>query len=242
MTQKMLVVVSHMGDFIFSCGGSIAKHAEQGGEVHIVVLSYGSRGESNDYWAAGIGTLDACSRIRRAEGETAARILNAKSIIFCGYEDNLLMMDRERIENLATIFRKVRPDFILTHAKDEHSVNPDHELTRQSVMAAYQTASGAGYLDGYPVSPRQTPIFGFEPIGIGCSSFRPSIYIDISDVMGKKIEAMQACLSQKGMYVNSIRRAEVNADNCAAYNSKKISYAEAFSGFEPIAKNGYLVW
>lgn len=242
MTQKMLVVVSHMGDFIFSCGGVIAKHAGNGGETHVVILSDGSKGESEEYWTTGEGTLEECSKIRCNEGEYAARILGATSIDVHGYEDNLLTMNKERIERLATIFRKVRPDFILTHAKGGHAAKPDHEVTRQSVMAAYQTASGAGYLDGYPVSPRQTPIFGVEPIGAEDESFSPGIYIDISDDMGKKMEAMRACKTQTGMIQRTIRRAEENADRCSVFSGKEILYSEAFTRFEPIAKIGHLVW
>jgi len=242
VTKKMLVVAAHMGDFIWRCGGSIAKYSELGDEVHIVVLSYGSRGESKDYWEKGGGTIEECNRVRREEGEKAAQILGATSITFCEYEDYPMSIDKEGIENLATIFRKVRPDFILTHDKEDDVFNPDHNLTRQSVMTAYQTASGAGYIDGYEVSPRQTPIFGFEPHNTEICNFKPKVYIDISDVMDKKIEAMRVCQSQKGMCDQYIRKAEIRASQCATRGGKSCAYSEAFSNFTPISEFGYFVW
>jgi hypothetical protein len=35
MSQKMMVVAAHMGDFIWQCGGAIAKYADCGHEIQI---------------------------------------------------------------------------------------------------------------------------------------------------------------------------------------------------------------
>lgn len=242
MNQKMLVIAAHMGDFIWRCGGTIAKYVNCGCEVRVIVLSYGSRGESKDYWAAGNGTIAGCDETRRKEGLAAAKILGVSSIEFCGYEDYPLAMDKTRIEKLATEIRAFRPDFIVTHDREDDVFNPDHNLTRQSVMTAYQTASGAGYLDGYPTAPRQTPIFGFEPHNTEICHFVPDIYIDITEVMDQKIAAMEVCQSQKGMCRQYIRKAETRAAQCSGRGNKKCSYAEAFTRFEPIANYGYFVW
>ncbi|PWM21249.1 MAG: PIG-L domain-containing protein, partial [Oscillospiraceae bacterium] len=37
MAEKMMVVAAHMGDFVWRCGGSIAKYAQEGNEVLVLV-------------------------------------------------------------------------------------------------------------------------------------------------------------------------------------------------------------
>ena len=46
--KKMLVVSAHAADYVWRAGGTIAKYIKHGAEVHLVVLSFGDRGESND--------------------------------------------------------------------------------------------------------------------------------------------------------------------------------------------------
>ena len=48
--KKMLVVSAHAADYVWRAGGTIAKYIKHGAEVHLVVLSFGGRGESNDLW------------------------------------------------------------------------------------------------------------------------------------------------------------------------------------------------
>lgn len=217
MKPKMMVAASRIEDVIFSCGGTIARYAEQGSEVHVVILSGGER-------------------------KDAAEILGVSSIEYYGYEAPLLTMDKERIDRLATAIRKIRPDFIVTHGGKEDLLHPNHDLTWQSVMAAYQAASGAGYVDGCPVSPRQTPIFGFEPYDAGRCGFDAQIYIDISRVMDKKTAAMKACQTSDELCQRYMRKAELRAEECSAGRETVCAGAEAFSSFGPIAKHGYFVW
>jgi len=122
--------------------------------------------------------------------------------------------------------------------------NPDHNLTSQAVLKAYNIASGAGAsLDGLPVSPRQTPIFGFEPHNTEACRFRPGLYIDITPVMETKVAAIKLCESQAGMLGPYIRKAETRGEQCRVRGGRPgCRYAEAFSSYGPIAKHGYFVW
>ena len=46
--KKVLVVSAHAADYVWRAGGTIAKYIKHGAQVHVVVLSFGVRGESND--------------------------------------------------------------------------------------------------------------------------------------------------------------------------------------------------
>ena len=43
--KKVLVVSAHAADYVWRAGGTIAKYIKHGAEVHVVVLSFGIRGE-----------------------------------------------------------------------------------------------------------------------------------------------------------------------------------------------------
>jgi len=97
MKQKMLVAAAHMGDFIWRSGGAIAKYAQEGHEVHIVVLSYGLRGESKNYWKRPDANLAEEAKVRREEGIRTAQLLGAASIEFYEYDNYVMEMDRQRL-------------------------------------------------------------------------------------------------------------------------------------------------
>lgn len=242
--QKMLVVAAHVGDFVWRSGGAIAKYAAEGHEVYLIVLSYGLRGESNGYWKQPGGDLEECRRIRIQEGQKAAALLGVTHAEFWDFEDYPLAMDRSRVERLAMKFREIRPDFIITHDKESDVFNPDHDLTSESVRMAYTIASGAGAdCGGLPVSPRQTPMFGFEPHMTEICNFKPGIYLDITDVFDKKLQAMEACGTQKNMVPHYIRKAEIRASECANRGGVAgCKYAEAFTIWNPICSYDHFVW
>ena len=108
---------------------------------------------------------------------------------------------------------------------------------------AYAVASGAGFRDGSPVCSRQTPIFGFEPHMTEICSFQPMVYVDITDVFEKKVEAMKVFSSQTHMLAAYTRKAEIRGSEAKNRGSRpNCKYAEAFSVFQPIASTGRFVW
>lgn len=242
MPEKMLVVAAHIGDYLWRCGGSIAKYLMEGSEVKVIVMSDGLRGEANDYWKReGANEKDALSH-RRGESDQAAKCLGLTNIEYWGMDDYPIEIGRDTIERLAHSFREFRPDFIVTHDSYD-AFNQDHNLVSAAVRQAYATASGAGFRDGLPVSPRHTPIFGYEPHMTEIAHFNPNVYVDISDAFAKKDAAMKVFSSQLHMYATYVRKAEIRAaeavNRCGRSGCK---YAEAFVAFQPAAATGRFVW
>ena len=82
--KNMLVVSAHAADYVWRSGGTIAKYIKYGANVSVVVLSFGVRGESNDLWKQENATVDSVKAIRKAETESAAKILGIQNIEFLG--------------------------------------------------------------------------------------------------------------------------------------------------------------
>ena len=91
--KKMLVVSAHAADYVWRAGGTIAKYIKHGAEVHLVVLSFGGRGESNDLWKQPGATAESVKAVRRAETEAAADILGIKNIEFWDLQDYPIVTD-----------------------------------------------------------------------------------------------------------------------------------------------------
>lgn len=241
-TPKILVVAGHIGDFVWRSGGAIAKYVKNGSSVKLIVVSDGLRGEANDYWKTeGANAKEGAVR-RRKEGSQAAQILGVEEMDIWGLSDYPMEITTQHVEALAHTIREFRPDLILTHAAFD-AFNPDHNMVHQLVAKAYACASGAGFQDGLPVSPRQTPIFGFEPHNTEISGFQPVVYVDITEVMDIKRQAMQVFSSQPSMYASYVRKAETRGGEAAGRGSRPgCKFAEAFSIYHPIAASGGFVW
>lgn len=163
MGQRMMVIAAHMGDFVWRCGGSIAKYTEEGNEVLVLVLSSGIRGEANDYWAKEGANMEAGISERLSEGKRAAGELGVKNFEFWDLPDYPMPIGTELIEKLAHKMREFRPDFVVTHDVYD-AYNPDHDAVREAVRKAYAAAFGAGFQDGLQVLPRRMTILGLNRI------------------------------------------------------------------------------
>lgn len=239
---RILVVGAHAGDFVWRSGGTIAKYAGRGSKVKIIVVSDGLRGESNDYWKKEGSNAEEGRRLRREEAEKAAEILGVETIEFWGLTDYPMTITDDYVEKIAHEIRAFRPDIILTHAEYDQ-FNPDHNAVHLAVRKADAAASGAGFPDENPVSPRQTPIFGFEPQQTEISGFKPVVYNDITESFPVKEKAMKVYATQPGMYKNYVRKAEMRGGEARSRgNCKGCMYAEAFEVYQPIASSGNLVW
>ena len=232
----ILVISGHAADFVWRCGGAIAKYAGRGSRVHIVCLTFGERGESGGTWNRKPGiSEDEVKAIRKAEALKAAEVLGAE-ISFFDWGDHPLQYSREEIVALTALMRDVRPNIVLTHSSTDF-MNPDHEavfeLTRWAVRAA--TVSGVLPESGAIAVPH---IYSFEPDQASLENFKPDVYIDISDVIEKKKAAMDAIATQVGyMGPRYVDRARFRAS--LLNMMEEAEYAEAYVQYFAYEGDGF---
>jgi len=236
MENKIMVVAAHIGDFVWRCGGTIAKYVAAGAEVRLVVLTYGIRGEMNSYWKKRESSIEEAKQIRYNEGLIAANILSIQKVDVLDFEDYPMSLTRERVEILAELIREFAPDIILTHDSECDPFNADHTIVGEKIYEAISIAAASGVsLNG--LSPIKRPkVFGFEPHVAELSSFKPEIYIDFTEVHELKEEAMRSYKSQSSMLSMYINRAKIRAQQ-----SNKGEYAEAFTIKRALTNQDYLV-
>jgi 4-oxalomesaconate hydratase len=229
--RKALVVSAHSADFVWRAGGAIALHAARGFEITIVCLSFGERGESQKLWAQKGMTMERVKAARKEEATRAAEILGVKDIRFFDLGDYPLRVPDESLYRLVSIYRSVRPEFVLTHAhKDPY--NFDHPLASHVVQEARVVAQAQGHDPGTtPIG--APPVFLFEPHQTEQCEWKPDVFLDITEVWEKKRAAFETMGAQEHLWEYFTRVALQRGMQAARNSDKKIKYGEAYERVFP---------
>lgn len=205
----------------------------------MVDLTFGERGESEDYWArAEAGDIEEAKAIRAEEARAAATVLGA-TIQFLDFDDYPLAMSAERIRVLARLLRHHQAEIVLTHWKsDPHNV--DHEVTANSVMRAALLAAVPGFDHPNPVL-AYPQIFAFEPTvpRDDDTGFRPNHYISIDSVFERKMEALRKLRSQQKLATFYKQCGEFRGWQARQWSGQPVRYAEAFYRHNAIVATGF---
>lgn len=227
MNKHILVVSGHVGDFVWRSGGTIASYAKMGCEVHLLVFTLGIRGESNGYWKSEGANYEKARVLRRKEGEEAAKILGIKTVEIHDFVDYPLELDRARIEMIVKKIREHKIDIVITHDHKTDLFNADHTLIGNTInMACAMASSSSLALDNLEPIPRPS-VYGFEPHNPEFCDFSPDVFVDITEVIDIKKQAMRLYVkTQKNMIEPYITKSKIRA-----FQSQKArcEYAEAFS-------------
>ena len=230
--ERLLVVSAHALDFLWRCGGTIAKYANAGAQVLVIDLTDGVRGESNALWKKNPQTTEKeILAIRREEAKNATEILGAQ-IQFFGWSDHMLQGGQERVLQLARAMMDFKPTIVLTHFTSD-PMNPDHPVAANLVIDAYRCAHTSGVFPG--VSPCSgVKLYMFEPAYPEVDGYAPDMYIDITNEMPKKMQAMQAGSAQNVLAEAYDKRNGYRGHLASKLSgNKNIRYAETFLRFKP---------
>ena len=228
--QRALVVFAHPDDAEFLCGGTVAGWASDGTEIHYVCATDGSAG-----WNGPDLSRQEVARTREVEMREAADVLGVRSVTFLGFVDGTLEPSLDLRRAVTREVRRVRPDVILTFEPSLWSgrryVNhPDHRAIGEAVLAVVACDA--------PTRPQFPELLeeGLEPHKV-TRLWLPTFdgadtYVDISDTIDLKIEALHRHKSQMenmGMDDVDQRIREWAAD---VGKKHEVKYAEAFRTFE----------
>ncbi|MFC4589617.1 PIG-L deacetylase family protein [Sphaerisporangium corydalis] len=234
MSNPLLVVSAHAGDFVWRAAGAIALAAERGDRVRVVCLSYGERGESAKAWREG-KKLEEIKELRRAEAEAAATALGAE-IEFFDAGDYPLLETPELTDRLVHVYREFVPAVVLTHTLSD-PYNGDHPAAARMALQARILAQAIGYdAPGEPLG--APPVFFFEPHQSEQCDFKPDVLLDITPVFERKERAMTCLPAQQHMweyYTDLARRRGVQLRRNAGPNLglAHTTMAEAYVRFYP---------
>jgi len=183
MKKKVLVVAAHPDDEVLGCGGTMAKMAQAGAEVHILILGEGitSRQTIRARTAAKKQLVKLKSQIK-----TAAKIVGAKQTYVYDFPDN--RFDTVALLDIIKVIERVKaevgPEVIYTHYQGD--LNVDHRRVFAAVLTACRPLAGESVKEIYSFEvPSSTEWSASEP-------FRPNVYVDIENTIEHKIAALKA--------------------------------------------------
>ena len=234
--KTALVVSAHSADFVWRAGGAIALHQEKGFKVTVVCLSYGERGESAKLWKQQGMTLEKVKKERRLEAENAAKALGGSDIRFFDVGDYPLDLGPSVQNQMVDVIREIQPKFIMSHSKWD-PYNTDHMNTTHFVLQCRMIAQAWGHNPGQKVlgAPQ---VYLFEPHQTEQMEWKPSIFLDITDVWEKKWNAIQCMNGQEHLWAFYKNVAENRANHFRRNSGgqaggRAAKYAEGFETIFP---------
>ena len=157
------------------------------------------------------GGLGGSSAVRTEEQKVSAQILGAEKIFWGGYKDTHLVVDVDLIGKLEAVIAEVKPDFIFCNFPDD--THQDHRHLAQAIMSATRYIRNVLFFEG-PTT----------------QNFNPQVFVDISDTLDKKVEALQAHHSQvmktniEDLSIVEVARSSANFRGIQG----RVKFAEAF--------------
>lgn len=192
-TIKALAMFAHPDDIEFSCAGTLAMLRRRGVETHYLTLANGCCGSM-------VEDREQTARRRWSENQSAAKVLEAVAHPPL-FDDLEILFGRESARLVSAVVRRIRPNIILTHAVEDYM--EDHMETARLALHAAFTASMPNYITEPSVPPVAGSCALYHALPHGLRSPRdgtrayPSFYVDISETLPLKREALACHESQK---------------------------------------------
>lgn len=188
--QRVLVVAAHPDDEVLGCGGTIARHAEAGDQVEVLIVAEGatSRQQQRDRGQATQELLLLAQAARKA-----GTILGASGVELLDLPDNRLdSLDRlDLIKRIEQCIEHHQPQVVYVHHAGD--VNVDHRRLHEAVVTACRPTPGhvvQRLLSFEVASSSEWQAPGSAP------AFQPNWFVDISAQWPRKREALAAYASE----------------------------------------------
>ncbi|MDR1349666.1 MAG: PIG-L family deacetylase [Zoogloeaceae bacterium] len=184
MSETILVVAAHADDEVLGCGGTLARHAQEGDMVHVVFLADGVGSRSFTPPSARCRELQE----RKNAAVEAQRILGIQSAHYLDFPDNRLdsLPLLDIVQALESVLKKIAPQVIYTHHHGD--LNIDHRIAHEAVLTACRPQPGESV----------QAIYAFEVMSAtewnapAAEPFLPQMHVNIAPFLDKKIAALTA--------------------------------------------------
>jgi N-acetylglucosamine malate deacetylase 1 len=204
MSKKQSVIAfgAHPDDLEIGMGGTLAKLARLGYDVNLVIATLPNFVKTD------------IKEQRRIEATMSAKTLGCKSPQFLDLSPDEITIGRKFVTMIDEIINRHKPEAVFTQwIGDSHQ---DHQALTRAVIAASRDSNN---------------LFMYEttiPGGLTENAFRPQLYIDITETLEVKSNALDCFHSQKNNRCGNLWiDAVVGRCSYRGYQMN-VKYAEAF--------------
>jgi len=219
MKNRIMIVAAHPDDEILGCGGTVARMIEEGASAITVILGEGvtSRDKERDSEkrAAELSALK--NQIKEAN-----KIIGIEQVYTFDFPDN--RFDTVGLLDIVKVIEEIKNDFkpniVFTHFAND--MNVDHSITNRAVLTATRPMVGEPVKEIYAFEILSSTEWNF-PL-----SFAPDFFVEVSNNLDKKIEAMSVYKDELRDYPHprSLKGIELNGEYWGMRTGLKM--AEAF--------------
>lgn len=220
-------IQAHPDDQEFTIAGTLAKWARAGCEITSVILTSGDSG-SNAIDKDGSYKQE-LARIREAEQLAANSVLGVKNTIFLHYPDGELQHTIELRKAITREIRRYKPEVVFCGDPtarffgDSYMNHPDHRAAADAACDAIFPSAGTRLIFADLLDEGFTP-HRVKRVYIW-SSEKQNVWLDTSDTIELKIEALKKHASQMGDWDPAQEMREWGAE---AGKDHGMAYAESF--------------
>ena len=244
----LLLVGGHPADAFDNAGGTLAHHAAAGDRVVAAVMTHGVRSHGiqliERYRTGKEETLvstEVDGEVARAEDEKsnevrkACAVMGIEEVHFLEYSDDILLDREDLIRQLAHLIQECRPDIVITHHPFESGgVSNTHSTCARMTLQAIGASGGLlGDSTRRPHRVAQVFFMGVQPacaptdvltagMTVWCD-----VYVDITDVIERKVAALDMMSSQNYAGPYARKRVESVDGHFGLYSG--VAYAEPFT-------------
>lgn len=240
--MKIMTIYAHPADTITNCGGTLARHRDNGDDIAALILTHGGRIHANRYaeeWRKSDpdGTivssgLDDIIGYKKQELERAAEIIGIGTLLTLDHDDAIAAVREELVEQIAEHIARERPDVIVCdYPKNPVMTTDPHTVASTMTLAAIGRA--ASYLrnldDRHEINVRQVFMTALQVTANDALShygLRNDYYVDITPVVGRKVAAMDCFASQA--YAGLFTRKSIESHDGEMGRAAGVNFAEAF--------------
>ncbi len=150
--------------------------------------------------------------VRHEEQLAAAEIIGAKQVFWGGYRDTQMPLNKELIDKIEEVLVDVEPDLILVNYGDD--THQDHRVLTEATMSATRYVRNVLFFE-VPTT----------------QNFNPQVFVDISDTLERKFQALKAHESQvMKTNIENMSIVELASANATFRGIQgRVKFAEAFA-------------
>ncbi len=217
-----LAVYAHPDDPEVSCGGTLARWAAAGAEVHVVVCTTGDKGTSDPE-----ARPSELARRRAGEVAAAAAALGLSGHRVLGYADGEVDNSPELRAQIVGIVRQLRPQVVV--CPDPTAVffgsryfnHRDHRVVGWAALDSVCPAAASPHY-----FPEQGPPHHVAAMYLS-GTLEPDVWVDVTDTIEAKAEALlchESQLGETGEWLRQVVRQRAEEGGRVA----GVAYAEGF--------------
>ena len=190
--DRALAVYAHPDDPEVSCGGTLARWASSGTEIHLVIANRGDKGSADPATDPVALTAHRAEEVARASA-----VLGLAGVHHLGYPDGEIDNDTALRARLVAVIREHRPDALIAPDPtavffgDSYVNHRDHRQLGWAVLDSLVPAASPLYFpDAGPA----------HQIGLVLLSgtLEADAWVDIADVLDRKVAAVACHASRLG--------------------------------------------